>query len=239
MPTSSKPSPTTSSTSRSSSTAVDKIHQLIKLQDWEALRDVLKETLIKSSTTSSSRAVKAACITDEQTLLYAIKYDAPHHIVRKLVDIRPDLMQQKDSKSGQTPLHVLCRRTVTRESQKIISLISEEYPRAAIIMDAQGMTPLHLICKNPCNSSRVVSAIEALCQAAPSVLIMTNKDGETPMEVFLMSQKCQTVKEEECQNMVLRLFQKASAKYLSSTKMTTKGEMYRLKCRQQDLFIQS
>lgn len=221
---------TAKTTIRSSTTAAitaDKIHQLIKSQDWDTLRSVLKHTK------SSSHA------TDNQTLLLAIKYDAPHHIVRKLVDIRPDLMEQKDRKYSQTPLHLLCRRPVTQESQKIILLLAEEYPQAAVIMDSSGMTPLHLICINPCNSSRVVSSIEALCQAAPVALMMTNDDGETPMECFLMSQIGRTMKEEEYQNKAVTAFQRASVKYLSSTKKTTKGEMYRMKCRQQDLFVRS
>jgi len=172
-------------------------------------------------------------------LLLVCQHDAPSDVIEKIVDIKPELAQEKNDGSQQTPLHVLCGKATpaSQERTKAIRVLAERYPQAAIIMDSNGNTPLHLLCRTPCDSAHAVSAVEAVSLAGPAAMTMENHDDETPMEMFLLSQATAvTVREEEYQNEVLKVLNRTNIKYLSNFKSSPCGEMYRLKCCQQAVF---
>eukprot|EP00814_Leptocylindrus_danicus_P004985 CAMPEP_0116033756 /NCGR_PEP_ID=MMETSP0321-20121206/19186_1 /TAXON_ID=163516 /ORGANISM="Leptocylindrus danicus var. danicus, Strain B650" /LENGTH=270 /DNA_ID=CAMNT_0003509907 /DNA_START=4 /DNA_END=819 /DNA_ORIENTATION=- len=208
----------------------EKITNYLKNQQWDELRTELEST---SATTCSSLEFQ------HQTLVLACQYGAPPDIIKKIVQTRSDLVQTKDDKLQQTPLHILCQKPGTQERNKNIQFLAERYPQAAIIMDANGNTPLHLMCQNPCDSAYAVSAIEAICLAGPAALTMENHDDETPMELFLMSQAtAMTVEQEEYQDQALKWLCKTNIMFLSNFKTSARGEMYRLQCCQQAVYKQ-
>eukprot|EP00814_Leptocylindrus_danicus_P004345 CAMPEP_0116027186 /NCGR_PEP_ID=MMETSP0321-20121206/14455_1 /TAXON_ID=163516 /ORGANISM="Leptocylindrus danicus var. danicus, Strain B650" /LENGTH=265 /DNA_ID=CAMNT_0003500445 /DNA_START=144 /DNA_END=941 /DNA_ORIENTATION=+ len=209
----------------------------VELQQWDALRT----TLNHHQNNGDDNLAKQVLQDHPKILLLACQYDAPSDVIQKIVDIKPELAQEKaNDGSQQTPLHILCQKATPPASQertKAIRVLAERYPQAAIIMDSNGNTPLHLICRTPCDSAHAVSAVEAVSLAGPAAMTMENHEDETPMEIFLLSQAtAMTVREEEHQNEVLKVLNQTSIKYLSNFKSSPCGEMYRLKCCQQAVF---
>merc|ERR1719329_1662807 len=135
--------------------------------------------------------------TDNEMLLLACQNGAPFEIIIELISIKSVLLHKKDDATGRTPLHMACsyvgsRGTVTEEHFRIIALLATQYPKAASMKDSNGMTPLHLFCQVPCTTPEALDTIDVLCETGPAALTMTNCDGDIPMELFLISQKCRS-----------------------------------------------
>ena len=168
----------------------EELHQIVQQRKWHIIRFHLETFAGKDAICQNA---------NDSTLLLACKYKAPTDIILELADLKPELLHAKDIKMGKTPLHFLCINPTFANVAQIITRLAEQYPEAATCVDSRGMTPLHLACTAPCKSSKYVSIVDVLCIIEPTALIMENQDGETPLEVFLMSQTCKTQKEDRYQ----------------------------------------
>jgi len=181
------------------------IHRCIQQRQWESIRAYLR-------TGTGKDGIKQYA--NDSLLLLACKYGAPFDIVLDLVDLKPELLYVKDSETQQTLLHTICDNPSLKYSARIIARVVTQYPEAVTCVDSKGMTPLHYACKAPCKSSKIVSIIDSLCIIDPAALVVENKDGETPLEVFLMSQRCRTEKEENYQRRAMSILHNETAKYM-------------------------
>ena len=207
---------------------IEELHEYIEDQQWEILREKL---FITSSEAFISDIIQA------DTLLLACQNEAPYDVIKMLVSIKPELLKEKDTEFGHTPLHLMCLNIITQESARGIALLANEYSEATTMPDSYGMTPLHLVCMSPCKSESAVSVIKALCNIGPAALTMENDDDEIPMEVFIMSQTCDSYVAEESQNNAIRLMHKASGIYLLNRQLKIRCEIDRLACCQEAMCI--
>ena len=139
-----------------STSCMDELNSYIAQKKWVNLRSALY-------TSSAEKTIQKD--ENNQFLLLACRNGAPIEIIKILVSIKPELLQEKDTEFEQTPLHlVCCLKSVTKEVSRVIAYLSKSYEDAMIIPDKHGNTPLHLMCKNLCKSPHFVAAMNILCK---------------------------------------------------------------------------
>ena len=213
-------------------TTYDDLQACIEGSNWEILNAKLQRSSAEDAILENE---------GNQLLLTACQHGAPLEIIMELISIKPEQAQQVDKEFQQTPLHLACLNMMNEDSAHIISLLATQYSQSTTMEDECGMTPLHLMCMNPCKSPASVAAINALCQKGPAALTMENEDGETPIEIFIISQNCNSYEEHDCQVAALDIMHKACGKYLLNAK---REAMRMVPCRlarreQQDVLVAS
>lgn len=213
------------------------LHQHMEQQEWDVLRS-------KLDIPDAAKVIQQNDTENQPTLLLACQKDAPCDIIRKLVQIKPELLHEKDGEFRHTPMHDMCLKPITSETADLIAFFSEQeeqcqkFTHCSILssVDSCGMTPLHLLSMNPCKTAHAVRAFHALIHAGPAALTVENDEDETPLELFLVSQCPDMYEEEKFQCEVMALMHKSSKVFQENIR-AVRGEMYRLQCRQQNLYL--
>ena len=125
----------------------------------------------------------------EYFMYMAIQNNAPECIVWLLMQINPTrFTSYMDRETRQYPVHLLAKKA-SKSSHQSYSLdlfceVASLYSNALTWPDKNGCTPLHLYLLE---NKGDYDTIAFICDLAPSVTVMEDRDGNTPMEHAIIS----------------------------------------------------
>jgi ankyrin repeat protein len=122
----------------------DLLHHIAE-QDWELFQSIAlsKSTTFRAITNAIGNSPEFSGV----TLLHAaVRFNPPLDVVKKMIDICPDLIAAKDC-LGRTPLHVAAGSSA---EPTLIKLLAHAYPASCDATDEDGKTPLHFACDTSC-----------------------------------------------------------------------------------------
>mmetsp|Transcript_4095 Transcript_4095/g.4745 ORF Transcript_4095/g.4745 Transcript_4095/m.4745 type:complete len:299 (-) Transcript_4095:216-1112(-) len=163
--------------------------QLVLEREWKLLRRLFsdqREEVIEH--------VSSWLGTDAENLLHRVcRFHPPEDILRMLYACNPKSIQQPDGQ-GQYPIHKACQYGA---SLRVILFLLKSCRLAASAQDESGKTPLHLLSEYyPQNydlddpeeipvTVAMVEIVKILCLAAPDIVNLEDKDGESALEIAL------------------------------------------------------
>ena len=117
-------------------------------------------------------------------LLYCKQRHAQIEVATRILLAHPFANHQADS-TGKTPLHNACKNLHT----DLICFLLQHAPGNARRPTHENMTPAHLLCQGQPRDTHL-PALEALLQAAPDALRVTDSDhGRTPLHIACRVQR--------------------------------------------------
>jgi ankyrin repeat protein len=100
---------------------------------------------------------------------------APTDLISLIASLHPEAITMPDNRSGDTPLHIICRNSQT-QSEKINSLLKhcrDIQGEGILIRNNFGGTALH----SACHHNARLDVLEALVQAEPRIIRVTTHQG--------------------------------------------------------------
>lgn len=126
----------------------------------------------------------------ENFLHLACRKHAPLDVLKKLCDIQPMLLVEKN-KQGQTALHIA---VLVGSAPSIVAYLLNQNPTATFVQDNESRTPLHIACLNTVDDpmirwayAPVMETVHLLCEANPRMANEEDVDGMTPVDLALVS----------------------------------------------------
>jgi len=163
---------------------------LILQQEWRLIR-----RLFSNQREEAIEHVATWLGTDADNLLHWVcRSHPPEDIIKLFYACNPKSIQQADGE-GQYPIHKACQYGA---SLRVILFLLKSCRLAASAQDSSGKTPLHLLSKHyPRNydieddpeeipvTIAMVEIVKILCLAAPDIVNLEDKDGESAVEIAL------------------------------------------------------
>mmetsp|Transcript_670 Transcript_670/g.950 ORF Transcript_670/g.950 Transcript_670/m.950 type:complete len:2042 (-) Transcript_670:110-6235(-) len=146
---------------------------------------VQERQLAKLSPEPESDALVVA--TDLQQELYNYIQDENWAFVESVLDKHPELAESDDPKSGELPLHMICRHIGAWTL--LIDMVLVLYPKALIHRDKMGALPIHHAAAHD-----NLSALEIIYSAYKEGVNDTDKKGRLPIHVAAEFDAVETVK---------------------------------------------
>lgn len=153
------------------------LHGLAVKGDWDAI-----ETFLKSPSISNKHKSDALCYgggdRGVNTLTVAIGFNAPYHIIQRILNVAPQKIITSKDKYGFSPLHASC---AVKRDIDILKLLVDRSPLEVFnSTDSDGHTPFHLAVANKANLE-VVQLV--LNKTSPDIFRSITKEGKTPLHL--------------------------------------------------------
>ena len=150
--------------------------QLLGKKKWRKIRRLIK-------TSKGYDLCQERDASNLNCLALALGNNAPIDVIQDMISIDPSLAKSKDM-FGASVLHIAC---LNGTSYELILLILGQYGELVRDLDFDKRAPLHHAVEYACQSGdesySYMDVIEAICMRAPEMVHLSDKDGDTPIDL--------------------------------------------------------